>query len=134
MFHHRTGTVLALAYTSLGDHEAARAVAWRQETEEERSETLAALAEYVACLPADLRLTQIRKTPWADILIVRRLAGLLAPPSSGPDIPRARSLLAEALTPDGWHYAAPVLAAIDPDAVLRVRDVVFGYLGLTLSD
>ncbi|MFI1730164.1 hypothetical protein ACH40E_13185 [Streptomyces acidicola] len=49
---------------------------------------------------------------------------------SGPDLPRARELLADALNPDGWHYAVPVLAEIDPDA-LRVRDVVFGNLGLS---
>ncbi|MFF1419889.1 hypothetical protein [Streptomyces sp. NPDC058280] len=57
-----------------------------------------------------------------------RLAALLFPPSSGRDVPRARALLAEALTPEGWHKAVPVLASIDPKAVLRVRAVVFAHL------
>jgi hypothetical protein len=63
-----------------------------------------------------------------DYAPARPLAALLLPPPSGPDLPRARALLAEALTQDGWHHAIPVLAAIDPDAVLRVRDVVFAHL------
>nr|WSY54691.1 hypothetical protein OG999_34200 [Streptomyces sp. NBC_00886] len=64
-------------------------------------------------------------------LTALRLAALLYPPPSGPDLPRARGLLAGALTPDSRHYAVPVPAASDPDAVLPVRDVMFAYLGLS---
>lgn len=117
-----------LVYAALGDHETARAVARRGRNTEECAEALAHLAAYTAGLPADR--VPVPFWPSPDVpLLTRRLATLLFPPSA-PDLPRARSLLAEALTPDGWHHAAPVLAAIDPEAVLRIRHAVFAHLGL----
>jgi hypothetical protein len=120
----------ALAYAALGDDEEARSVARRAKHEERRAEAFAQLAAYAGCLPSDRVPVPLRDDLIDITLLARRLAALLSPPS-GPDLPKARALLAEALTPDGWHHAVPVLAAIDPDAVLRVRDAVFAHLGLS---
>jgi hypothetical protein len=121
---------VALAHAALGDDKTARAVARRLELGMRRSETFAHLAAYAAGVPADTVPISFREDPWDTVPITRRLAALMYPPASGRDLPRARSFLAEALTPDGWQHAVPVLAVIDPDAVLRMRDVVFAYLGL----
>ncbi|WP_327729569.1 trypsin-like peptidase domain-containing protein [Streptomyces sp. NBC_00487] len=121
----------ALAYAALGDDETARSIARRADNEERSAETFTQLAAYAACLPADRVPVPIANYFLDIALLARRLATLLLPPPSGPDLPRARALLTEALTPAGWHHALPVLAAIDPDAVHRVRDVVFAHLGLS---
>ncbi|MBA2806402.1 serine protease [Streptomyces sp. KM273126] len=126
----RPETAAAVAYAVLGDLEAARDIAQHMTTEEGRSETLAHLAAYVACATDVPMVARGSADPWVEPATVQSLAALLHPPASGPDLLRARALLADALTPDGWHHAVPVLAAIDPDAVLRVRDVVFAHLGL----
>jgi hypothetical protein len=88
------------------------------------------LAEYVAQAPVDSLVTPLFIGEKSCVLTARRLAANLLPPPSGPDHARARELLAEALTPDGWYHAVQVLAFLDPDAVLPVRDVVFAHLGL----
>ncbi|WP_328549803.1 trypsin-like peptidase domain-containing protein [Streptomyces sp. NBC_00366] len=129
----RPGTTVALNYAVLGDHEAARAVALRRATEQERSETLAALAGYSACVLGDPMAGRLTEYPLSVVPTARRLAALLFPPPSGPDLPRARALLAEALTSNGWHNCAQVLARIDPEAVLRAWDVVSDHLGLASS-
>ncbi|MFD8693663.1 hypothetical protein [Kitasatospora purpeofusca] len=68
-----------------------------------------------------------------DILpVVRRLAAQLLPSSSGPDLARARALVAEALTPRGWHHAVPVLSSLAPAAVLRAGAGVFEDLEIVL--
>ncbi|GHE27417.1 trypsin-like peptidase domain-containing protein [Streptomyces capitiformicae] len=122
----------AVAHAALGDHETAWTLARQAVDEERRAEAFAHLAAYVACVPADRLPVPLHEDTFNITALARRLATLLAPPSSGPDLPQARALLSEALTPDGWHHAAPVLAAIDPEAVFRVRDVLFAYLGLTV--
>ncbi|MER6011786.1 trypsin-like peptidase domain-containing protein [Streptomyces bluensis] len=126
----RSGTAAAVAYAALGDLEAAKDLAQHMAPEEGRSEALAHLAAYVACATDVPMVAAELAAPWADLATVQSLAALLHPPASGPDLLSARALLAAALTPDGWHHAVPVLAAIDPDAVLRVRDVVLAHLGL----
>ncbi|GHD99319.1 trypsin-like peptidase domain-containing protein [Streptomyces alanosinicus] len=96
----------------------------------ERSETLAHLAAYAAGVPGDFLLTRLTGEPRGRVHTALRLATLLAPLPAGPDLPRARALLAETLTRDGWQHALPILAAIDPGAVLRARDLVLTHLGL----
>ncbi|WP_328498843.1 trypsin-like peptidase domain-containing protein [Streptomyces sp. NBC_00414] len=118
----------ALVHAALGDHGTARTTAERGEDPEHRAAAFAHLAAYAALLPGD-RVPVPLHDPSDVILLARRLATRLLPSPSGPDLPRARLLLAEALTPEGWQHAVPVLAAIDPGAVLRVRDVVFAHLG-----
>ncbi|WP_328936432.1 trypsin-like peptidase domain-containing protein [Streptomyces tauricus] len=120
----------ALVHAALGDHESAWTMAARGEDAEQRATAFAHLAAYAALLPGDRVPVPVPLHDPSDVvLLARRLATLLFPPPAGPDLPRARGLLAEALSPEGWQHALPVLAAIDPDAVLRVRDVVFAHLG-----
>lgn len=126
----RTAVAEALAHAALGDHTAARSVARTFGHDEKAAPAvLAALAGHAARTavdPGDL----LGGGGGVRANLARRLAALLHPPPGGPDLARARSLLAEALTPAGWHQAVPVLAALDPEAVRRARDVVFAYLGL----
>ncbi|GAB7108617.1 hypothetical protein JCM4814A_69310 [Streptomyces phaeofaciens JCM 4814] len=126
--HSGGGNTMAVVSAALGDLTTACALARRRSTEEERSETLSALAAFVACVPGDRAGAQLLTTRSPSV--VRRLAAFLFPPASGPDLPTARALLAEALTPDGWHHAVPVLADTDPTAVLRIRNAVFAHLDL----
>ncbi|WP_260463496.1 trypsin-like peptidase domain-containing protein [Streptomyces sp. TRM72054] len=128
--HTRTAVVLALTYAALGDHEAARNTALRPTSGRERAEACVHLAAYTAGVHDEMTVVPLVSGPLVIPPIARRLAARLHPPRSGPDLPRARALLAEALTPEGWDEAAQVLAEIDPDAVLRARDVVFAHLGL----
>ncbi|MGN5381016.1 hypothetical protein ACQ4WX_39330 [Streptomyces lasalocidi] len=46
----------------------------------------------------------------------------------------ARTLLSRALQGSTWHAALPALAEVEPEAVLRVRDVIFAHLGLQPAD
>jgi hypothetical protein len=124
-------TVLALGCAALGDPETAHAIAlYGTAAEEERAETLAHLAAFAAGVPGASLPARPMAEPRNSVHTVLRLATLLFPPPTGPDLPHARKLLAEALTRDGWHHALPVLAGIDPEAILRARDVVFAHLGL----
>ncbi|EFL22023.1 LigA protein [Streptomyces himastatinicus ATCC 53653] len=72
---------------------------------------------------------------------LERLSGIrglieITMPCPAPDAERlaeARRHLRQLLTGPGWYLALPVLAHLDPDAVRRVRDVVFAHLGLEVS-
>ncbi|MFI9149860.1 trypsin-like peptidase domain-containing protein [Streptomyces sp. NPDC053367] len=128
----RPGTVEALVLAVAGDLDEARAVAARSSArEEERAEAHSRLAAYVARVPGppvDLAFTGLSLD---NLPAVQQIASTLLPPPDGPDLPLARTLLAEALGgPAGVHHALPVLAALDPDAVTRVRGIVFAHLGL----
>ncbi|WP_369169591.1 trypsin-like peptidase domain-containing protein [Streptomyces sp. R28] len=123
---YRPGDVEVLAHAALGDLAAAETVIRSMTVDDARAKALVALAEYVACVPvAPLSREFLDYEGTA-----RRLAAHFVPPPAGPDLPHARALLAEALTPDGWHHAVPVLAALDIDAVRAVRDVVFAHVGI----
>ncbi|MFI6658952.1 hypothetical protein ACIBL8_25875 [Streptomyces sp. NPDC050523] len=126
----QAGSASALAYAALGDQDAARTMAARAEDAEQRAATFAHLAAYAAALPGE-RVPAPLDGRYDITSLARRLATFLVPPPSGPDLRRARALLAVALTPEGWHHAVPVLAAIDPDAALRLRRVVFAHLGFS---
>ncbi|MFF5984688.1 trypsin-like peptidase domain-containing protein [Streptomyces olindensis] len=128
--HTGTAVVLSLAHAVLGDVEAARSMTARPRDEVERAEARAQLAAYVAGVRSAVTVHPFLGEIGDSFTFLRRLAVRLLPPPGGPDIPRARALLADALTPDGWYMAAQVLAEIDPDAVLRAKDVVFAHLGL----
>ncbi|MCZ4103735.1 hypothetical protein [Streptomyces sp. H39-C1] len=41
--------------------------------------------------------------------------------------------MADALAGDGWHHAFPALVRIAPEAVERVRNIVFTHHGLEIS-
>ncbi|MFI0977511.1 trypsin-like peptidase domain-containing protein [Streptomyces sp. NPDC021093] len=123
----RAGTV-ALAYAALGDHDEALTQARQARSEAERSEALAHLAAHAACLPTDSVVVPRYEDQYDVLPVVRGLATLLLPPPAGPDLPRARALLAEALTPGGWHHAVPVLVHLAPDAVLQAGASVLAEL------
>ncbi|WP_199549429.1 trypsin-like peptidase domain-containing protein [Streptomyces sp. N35] len=114
----RAGTA-ALAYAALGDHAAALQQARQARNEVERSEVLAHLAAYAACLPTGSAAVPLYEDRYDVLPLFRGLATQLLPPPSGPDLIRARALLAQALTPAGWHHALPVLAHLAPAAVRR---------------
>ncbi|MBT2418225.1 trypsin-like peptidase domain-containing protein [Streptomyces sp. ISL-22] len=127
---YRSAVMAALAYTVLGDHAAAHAVSRGSGLDEElTSAAFAALAGHAACAPVDPG-GLIGGGGGIRVSLARRLAALLHPPAAGPDLARTRALLAEALTPDGWHHAVPVLAALAPEAVRRAGDVVSAHIGL----
>ncbi|AZQ32166.1 serine protease [Streptomyces cyaneochromogenes] len=126
----RQAVMLALAWGALHGLEAARTMVLDIATETERLEALAHLAAYTAGLERDDALLNRPADRFDYLHVALRLAILLHPPQTGPDLPRARALLAEALTQDGWHHAIPVLAALAPEAILPARDVVFADLGL----
>ncbi|MFD7107080.1 trypsin-like peptidase domain-containing protein [Streptomyces celluloflavus] len=46
----------------------------------------------------------------------------------------ARTLLSRALQGSAWHATLPALAEVEPEAVLRVRDIIFAHLGLESTD
>ncbi|MEU0105803.1 trypsin-like peptidase domain-containing protein [Streptomyces sp. NPDC006251] len=125
-----TAVVLSLAHAALGDFEAARDMAARPRDEVERAEARTQLAAYVAGVQGPVTVHPFLGEIGDSFTFLRRLAVRLLPPPGGPDLPRARALLADALTPDGWYMAAQVLAEIDPDALLRAKDVAFAHLGL----
>ncbi|MCT9092961.1 trypsin-like peptidase domain-containing protein [Streptomyces sp. ASQP_92] len=125
-----SATALALACAALGDPAAALAIALGRTREEERAEVLGHLAAHAAGISAETLVPSPLRDPLTYQRPVLRLAAFLFPPPGGSDLPRARELLADALTRDGWHHAIPVLAAIDPEAVLRARDVLFTHLRL----
>ncbi|WP_158516522.1 trypsin-like peptidase domain-containing protein [Kitasatospora sp. MBT66] len=127
----RAGAV-ALVYAALGDHDAALARARRARSEAERSEVLAHLAAHAACLSTDSVAVPLYEDRDDILPVVRRLAAQLLPSSSGPDLPRARALVAEALTPRGWHHAVPVLSSLAPAALLRAGASVFEDLEIVL--
>jgi hypothetical protein len=63
------------------------------------------------------------------LVLINRFAQTQVPPDSGHE-DFARHLLADVLFADCWYEALPVLAKLEPDAVLRVRDIVFAHIGL----
>ncbi|WP_225822794.1 trypsin-like peptidase domain-containing protein [Streptomyces naphthomycinicus] len=118
------GTTRALVLAALGDHAAASRIAEERDTPAARAQTYAELAAYAAGVPGAAQYTASFEHVVSGLPTVSRFLTALLPPPGGPDLPRARSLLAEALTPEGWHHAVPVLAALDPEVVPRVRDAV----------
>ncbi|MFI9251511.1 trypsin-like peptidase domain-containing protein [Streptomyces sp. NPDC053069] len=126
----RAAVAEAFTHTALGNHAEARAVVQGFGRDEElASAALSALAGHAACAPVDPG-GLIGGGGGIRAALARRIAAHLHPPPDGPDPARARSLLAEALTPEGWYHAVPVLAVVDPGAVRCVRDAVFAHLGL----
>ncbi|MER7479555.1 hypothetical protein ABTX60_18275 [Streptomyces sp. NPDC126510] len=124
------GTAEALGWAVLGDHKAARDVALRITAEGQRARAFTALAARAADAPADPVGSPLDGAGRTYETISRRLAAHYLPLTCDPGLSVAKSLLADALTPDGWHHALPVLARVDPAAVLRVGDVVIAHLGL----
>ncbi|MFC9427434.1 trypsin-like peptidase domain-containing protein [Streptomyces sp. NPDC056987] len=91
----------------------------------------ASLASYVAGLGGDVLILQVSGPAHDFRHAIRQLCGLVAPrEDTAENRAGALALLRQALTPEAWHHALPVLAVLEPDAVLRVRDVVRAHLGM----
>ncbi|MFD9092525.1 trypsin-like peptidase domain-containing protein [Streptomyces collinus] len=122
--------VAAVVLDSTGDSEAAAEAAHREGEATASAVALLCLAAHAAGMPGVSMVVPLLETSDLAVPLCSRLALCLVPPPSSPDLSRARSLLAEAITPDTWHRALPVLALVEPDAVLRVHEVVLEHLGL----
>ncbi|MFC9280047.1 trypsin-like peptidase domain-containing protein [Streptomyces collinus] len=122
--------VAAVVLDSTGDSEAAAEAAHREGDAAKSAVSLLCLAAHAAGMSGVSMAVSLLETSDLAVPLCSRLALCLLPCVSNPDLPRARSLLVEAITPDTWHRTLPVLALLDPDAVLRVHEVVLAHLGL----
>ncbi|MFI6699653.1 trypsin-like peptidase domain-containing protein [Streptomyces sp. NPDC050509] len=123
----------ALALMALGDDGAAVELLDRSFTSFSRVRPVAeyaSLAAYAAGAEAHRLILQVSDPAHDFTHAIRQLASLVAPREATPaNRARALPLLRKALTAEDWHHALPVLAVLEPDAVLRVRDVVMAHLG-----
>ncbi|WP_063729105.1 trypsin-like peptidase domain-containing protein [Streptomyces sp. RTd22] len=122
----------ALVHAAHAEYEAAESQVSRLRWPEDVARVRTALAATIAGLPTWPPALSGHHRPLRLIqqcieLTVRR------PPADAARIARARAQLHQVLAGENWHHALPVLAHLDPDAVRRVRDVVFAHLGLEVS-
>ncbi|MEU0027478.1 hypothetical protein [Streptomyces sp. NPDC006335] len=120
-----TGAI-AIAHAALGNLDAARHRANRHNVPSDRAEAFAAVAGYLAGMPAGLR-TVSDSTSTAFTETFRTFALTHIPPDTTETAKEARKFTASALRGDGWHCALDILAHIAPAAVERVRDIVFAH-------
>lgn len=126
-------TGLALAHAALGDLAAARQVVARHRVPLDRAEASAAVAAYLAGTPAGMwSNSDSSDTEFTEML--RSLALAQPPPLTAPAADEALGFAADALAGDGWHHALPALARVAPEAVRRVRDIVFAHRRLERAD
>ncbi|MEU3921463.1 hypothetical protein [Streptomyces sp. NPDC029004] len=122
----------AIAHAAFGDYDAAHRAARRHNVPEERAEAFAAVAAYLTRTPAGIQpTTNSTSAPFHQTL--RSLALLQMPPNTAETSDPARRFVADALAGAGWHHTLPVLAYIAPDAVGRIRDIVFTHRRLEMS-
>lgn len=121
----------AIAHAVFGDYDAALRSASRHNVPYDRAEALAAVAAYLTRTPAVMWSASDSHTVFTRTL--RTLALFEMPPSTAGNSGAALRFVADALAGDGWHHAFPALARIAPEAVERVRDIVFTHRGLEIS-
>lgn len=122
----------AIAQAAFGLYEAALRTARSHNVPEEQAEALVAVAAYLSGTPAEMP-SLSDATDAEFVHTVRSLALLEMPPNVEEAAGTVRLMLAEGLTAHAWGHALPVLAHIAPEAVERVRDIVFGHRGLEAS-
>ncbi|NLU68341.1 trypsin-like peptidase domain-containing protein [Streptomyces sp. HNM0574] len=126
-----TTGALALARVVSGDDKAAEDLVDGVDDASERAELYAALASYLTGGDEVPPLVLPFGTHRPVLRTALALAAYRTPPPAGPATEgRARRFLDRALAGEGWYHAVPVLAAVDPATVERVRDVAFAHLGL----
>jgi hypothetical protein len=120
----------AITRAVFGDYDAARRNASGHTVPYDRAEALAAVAAYLTRTP-----TVIWPADSSDVFTqtLQSLALSEMPPGTAGNSDAALRFVAGALAGDGWHHALPALARIDPEAVERVRDIVFTHRGLKIS-
>lgn len=121
----------AIAHAVFGDYDAARRSASRHNVPYDRAEALSAVAAYLTRAPAVMWSASDSHAVFTRTL--RALALLEMPPGTAGNSGAAFRFVADALAGDGWHHAFPPLARIAPEAVERVRDIVFTHRGLEIS-
>ncbi|MEU8512975.1 hypothetical protein AB0C76_15520 [Kitasatospora sp. NPDC048722] len=116
----------AVGYAVFGDYDAARRAALDNPAPLGKAIALAAVADYLTGNePGHRSTSQSANDALGQTL--RSLALLVAPPDADGMPETAADLVREALADDGWYHALPALARIAPEAVERVRDVVFAH-------
>ncbi|MFF2618769.1 hypothetical protein [Kitasatospora sp. NPDC058046] len=116
----------AIAHAAAGDLHSARRAAARYWTSWERAEASLALAAYLTGTPPGPRLPS-ETTSTAFTQTLHTLALQQTPPDTVAGADPATQLIAEALLVGAWHLALPVLQRVSPEAVDRVRDIVFTH-------
>ncbi|MFC9431423.1 trypsin-like peptidase domain-containing protein [Streptomyces sp. NPDC056987] len=116
----------AIAHALFGDLAAAQRCASDHNAPYDRAEAFAAVAAYLAGTRADMVPTSYSGFPQTLL----SLALQEVPPTTKSTDDAAHRFLATALAGDGWHHVLPLLARIAPEAVERVRDIVFTHRSL----
>ena len=117
---------LAIAHAAFGDFGAARRCANSFNVPHDRSEASAAVAGYLTGSPVALRsVSESTSTAFAQTF--RSLAHMQIPPDTAHAAQEAVSFTADTLAGDGWYHGLPALTRLAPDALARVRDIVFAH-------
>ncbi|MGW1563957.1 hypothetical protein ACWCQ1_46990 [Streptomyces sp. NPDC002144] len=116
----------AVAFAVFQDYDTAHHAAQLHRDPADRAQAFAAVAAYLTQTSTQLQPTwDSSTTVFSDTL--RCLALLDMPPDTTQAAIPAHQFLADALAGDGWHHALPVLAHTAPQAVGRIRDLVFTH-------
>ncbi|MFJ9343753.1 hypothetical protein ACIRP0_31400 [Streptomyces sp. NPDC101733] len=126
---HFPTAALAVVHAARGDIEAAGRVTELSMEEGTRAVALTAVAGHLARVP-------VRPVPGTDpaqpdpfTRTIQSLAMRVTPYATA-DERTATRFLHSSLATAGWYHALPVLARLEPDAVLRIhRDIVVGHAG-----
>ncbi|AWZ16023.1 hypothetical protein [Streptomyces sp. ICC1] len=122
---------LAVVHALRGDTSEAWRTADRLRAPEHRSAAFAAVAGHLARAPARVPPSQYPADPDRFTHVVRALAlALAASPHTPADKEAASRFARQSLegADTDWHHALAVLAALAPEAVVRVRDIAFAHL------
>ncbi|MEU5416606.1 hypothetical protein [Streptomyces clavifer] len=116
----------AIAHALLGDLAAAQRSVSYDNVPYDHAEAFTAVASYLTATRADMAPKSYSEFPQT----LSSLALLEAPPSTEGTTDTTHRFMAAALVGDGWHHTLPLLARIAPEAVERVRDIVFTHRSL----
>lgn len=123
-----TEGAFALVYAALGRYEAVSRIAHACTDPSDRVEVLALVAAYLAGSPDMPLATRTRGRAPAVLPVVHKLIALSPPTDSRAARAEAARLVTEILDTRSWYTALPAMAALAPQAVRHLRDVVFANL------
>ncbi|MFC1400816.1 MULTISPECIES: hypothetical protein [Streptacidiphilus] len=127
---HRDCGALAIARAAFGDIEGARRAALDTPVPFGRAVALAAVAGYLS--RAEMGFRSMSYSAQSELQkLLHPLALLVAPPDADGSLDTAAGFARSALEEGGWRAALPALAHVAPQAVERVRDIVFTYQGIS---
>ncbi|MFF9733571.1 hypothetical protein ACF1GX_29590 [Streptomyces albidoflavus] len=119
----------AIAYALFGELAAAQHSVSDLDVPYERAKAFVAIATYLSTTRTDT----VPTPHWQFTQTLLCLA-LQEVPHTTNDGDAVYRLLATVLAGDGWHHALPLLAHVAPEAVERVRDLVFIHRSLEIPD